>query len=368
MTPRPAVVAALAALLLTASLGVGSVRSAAASTADGSPIGHLDAVTVTPASARVVGWAADPDTISHTVAVSIWVDGVLVAYDPDAIDSRPDVGNALPGYGPNHGFAETISWSGGAHQVCAAALNAPGSAGVDASIGCIMTTGAPFGSFETFFLGGSGPNSAPVGPGGATNVVGWAIDPDTTGPVPIAVFLDGTLIAYTPAADMVRNDVAAAYPIYGAAHGFNMPITVPPGEQHLLCVAAINAPGTGGSDTMLSCIWADSTPKFVGTVDSIEQTDLGLRVVGWIADAFGSTDALPLAVFLDGQLVSYTPAAGLYRPDIVCPRGCVGGPYHGFDQSFMASPGYHEMCLTSAGPNGVEGVFECIGVYKASLR
>jgi hypothetical protein len=84
--------------------------------------------------------------------------------------------------------------------------------------------------------------------GGAV-VSGWAIDPDGTGPVPIQVWVDGVLRAYLLAADS-RPDVGAAFPAYGANHGFRVQIPLSPGLRSI-CVAVNNA--GAGVDSGLGC-------------------------------------------------------------------------------------------------------------------
>jgi hypothetical protein len=50
-------------------------------------------------------------------------------------------------------------------------------------------------------------------------VNGRAIDPDTTGAIDVHVYVDGRFIRAFPAAAS-RRDVGAAFPRYGAAHGY----------------------------------------------------------------------------------------------------------------------------------------------------
>jgi hypothetical protein len=56
------------------------------------------------------------------------------------------------------------------------------------------------------------------------------------------VYVDGTFsAAFT--ANVSRPDVAAAFPSYGALHGFTMLVGVPSGT-HTICVYGINNAGT----------------------------------------------------------------------------------------------------------------------------
>ena len=79
---------------------------------------------------------------------------------------------------------------------------------------------------------------------GSAAVSGWALDPDTAASIPVHVYLDGTLTAGT--ASLARSDIAAAYPGYGAAHGYSVTVSGAPGT-HTLCVYGIEIAGTGAN-------------------------------------------------------------------------------------------------------------------------
>ena len=76
----------------------------------------------------------------------------------------------------------------------------------------------------------------------SVRVRGWSIDPDTSKPVTIRVYLNGKWLAgFT--ADVRRKDVARVHPGYGDRHGFDKRIRIPRG-RHQLKVYAINNSGT----------------------------------------------------------------------------------------------------------------------------
>lgn len=358
---RRSTFALLLALLTGASLVLGAPR-ASATVADGSPIGHLDIVETRPSFLHVAGWALDPednpDNSTHTVAVSVFLDGQLVAYTPSAVSSRPDVGAALP-YGDDHGFDLSFGWSAGAHQICAFALNPDLSAGADTFLGCIATTGTPIGNLESV-------EPAPDQPGTLFHATGWTLDPDSQNGTPVAVFLDGSLTSWNFMADHTREDVSLIYPYYGPTRGFDIFFTVPPGSPHTACIFGQNIVGTDGNDTLLGCTTVDSTPTFAGNLDAVAQTDLGLSAIGWIVDPAQPAAAVPAAVFLDGELVAYTATANSHRADVGAATPY--GADHGFELPFFASPGRHTVCVTSTATNGVDGVFRCVDVVKTSLK
>ena len=51
--------------------------------------------------------------------------------------------------------------------------------------------------------------------GDSVVVAGWAIDPDTTAPIAVAVYVDGVNTSVVTA-DGSRDDVATVYPAFGA--------------------------------------------------------------------------------------------------------------------------------------------------------
>jgi hypothetical protein len=203
----------------------------------GAPIGRVDEAFTAPGLLRVRGWTLDPDTAAPT-RVDIYVDGGIAA-TTTADRSRPDVGAAYPGAGAAHGFDVLVGVAGGAHKVDTYAINvasADPNALIDSRI--VQTpTGPPFGALDRA-----------DGVGGGARVRGWAIDPDTTDPIPVHVYMDGRPVKAVPA-NVVRGDVGAAYPLYNATHGFDTVVSAASG-YHVIEAYAINA-GAGGVNAYL---------------------------------------------------------------------------------------------------------------------
>lgn len=93
-----------------------------------------------PAKVKVQGWALDEDQKTTPVPVRINVRpaGSSDPFDIQvaADDNRPDVGNNYPGYGPNHGYSETVATDGrGSYQVCVTGVNI-GSNGANTDFPC----------------------------------------------------------------------------------------------------------------------------------------------------------------------------------------------------------------------------------------
>ena len=83
----------------------------------------------------------------------------------------------------------------------------------------------------------------------SVRVQGWAIDPDTAAPDVVQITVDGAP-SFTAAA-LARSDIAAAFPGYGAGHGFDAVIPAAAGA-HRVCAYAMNVAG-GGSNALLGC-------------------------------------------------------------------------------------------------------------------
>ena len=79
---------------------------------------------------------------------------------------------------------------------------------------------------------------------------GWAIDPDTTSPIQVMVYVDGQAIVLD--ADQPRPDVAAAYPGAGANHGFTARLGASAG-RHTVCAYGLNI-GPGASGLLVPCV------------------------------------------------------------------------------------------------------------------
>ena len=103
------------------------------------PTGALDAVVTTREGLAVRGWAIDPDT-TDAIDVHLYVNGRGVPLGP-ARAPRPDVGAAHPAYGAAHGFDTTVAGvPTGRLVVCAYGINAPGTPGTNALLGCRSVT------------------------------------------------------------------------------------------------------------------------------------------------------------------------------------------------------------------------------------
>ena len=316
----------------------GSTSGSVLSRAPGSPFGHLDVVAGRVGAVEVAGWAIDPD-VASPVEVHVYVDGAGVPLIANG--SRPDVGGAFAGYGPDHGFGARLAAAPGAHQVCAHAINV--GAGTNTLLGCrvvTVPTGPPFGHLDVV-----------AGRVGAVEVAGWAIDPDVASPVEVHVYVDGAGVPLI--ANGSRPDVGGAFAGYGPDHGFGARLAAAPGA-HQVCAHAINV--GAGTNTLLGCrvVTVPTGPPF-GHLDVVAGRVGAVEVAGWAIDP-DVASPVEVHVYVDGAGVPLI--ANGSRPDV---GGAFAGygPDHGFGARLAAAPGAHQVCAhainVGAGTNTLLG-------------
>ena len=195
------------------------------------PYGVVDSTRTAPGAVTATGWAIDPDT-SAPIMVQMYVDGRTNAVTW-ANMSRPDVGKAYTKAGPTHGYTLTMPATAGAHTVCLYAINT--GPGISSQLGCRTVTVPshdPFGVIDTVTTGVS-----------KVTASGWAIDPDTSGPIMVQMYVDGRTNAVTWASQP-RPDVGAVFPAAGPSHGYTLTMPATAGA-HTVCLYGINTgPGT----------------------------------------------------------------------------------------------------------------------------
>ena len=205
------------------------------------PIGNLEGVTAGAlGQIDVGGWAIDPDT-TESIQVHIYVNGRWGGAFT-AGGTRPDVGGAYPGYGDNHGFSGSVRANDAANTVCAYGINV-GAGDTNSLLGCkvIDVPVNPIGNLD----------GVSVGAPGELNVGGWAIDPDTTDPIQVHIYVNGRWGgAFTAGGN--RPDVGGAYPGYGDNHGFSGTVAAAASDSYRVCAYGINV-GPGDTNPLLGC-------------------------------------------------------------------------------------------------------------------
>ena len=171
-------------------------------------------------------------------------------------------------------------------------------------------TGNPIGSLD----------AVTMSPDGKIRIQGWSVDPDTpTKPINVVISDNGTNVA-TVSAAIARADIAAAYPAYGANHGYSYDLAAVDGS-HSICVTGDNV--GAGTDTPLGC-------RTIAVRNNPVAAFNGLTVVGNTATAVGTaadpntTGAVLVQVYRDGKYangVLTDPSTGAYTLPVTVAEG-----------------------------------------------
>jgi hypothetical protein len=199
----------------------------------GVPWSNTEFARQTPGAVRMAGWTLDPET-RDPIDVHTYVDGSGTRSLADL--PRPDVAAAFPDRGTDHGFDITTTVPPGTHSVCAYAISV--GKGNNEEMRCFRTSGRPIGNFEAI-----GREPAWIA------VAGWTLDPDTAESILLDIYVDGRYV-HTTGAVAPRPDIDAAFPGYGAPHGFWARVPVTPG-LHTVCVYGISR--LADPSTLLGC-------------------------------------------------------------------------------------------------------------------
>jgi hypothetical protein len=188
---------------------------------DEEPFGNVDGALDVGGAIRAAGWAIDRVPGMEPTHVQLFVDGNHVG-TALADDSRPDVGQAFPSFGPDHGFDLTVPIPPGDHLVC---VNAVDTDNWKAKwIGFAITTvRGPQGVIDAATAIGDG----------KVRVQGWARDVSRgTIPATIRLTVDG-VVAFHGRADQPRPDVQAGVQGAGPNHGLDVTIAAAPGARNI---------------------------------------------------------------------------------------------------------------------------------------
>lgn len=315
------------------------------------PTGNLEAATTSAGQVTVTGWAIDPDT-AGPIKVDVSVDGSSVG-QVAANGSRPDVGRVFPLWGPNHGFTATLgSLPQGNHTVCVTGINV--GPGYSVQLGCrtVLSWVLPAGNLEVVTASHD-----------QVSVAGWALDPDTAAPISVDIYVDGVNLQRLTA-DQSRPDVAAAFPGWGAAHGYSATLGHLSQGAHTVCAWAINVLA-GNSNPLLGCrsvlIW--TLP--IGNLDSATVSSNTLSLTGWSLDPDTSS---PISVDVyDGTTRLGRITADQNRPDVASAFPA-WGPAHGFAVTYQLSNGAHTICAfgINTGPGSVNPQLACRTLFVAT--
>jgi hypothetical protein len=240
------------------------------------PTTSLTGLTPSAVGANVAGWSVDPDTTAP-IKVQITVDGKQVTQL---------TANAKGTTKSGHNFAGAITMVSGTHKVCATGINVSyGTKAPIASCRSISLRLNPIGHYDAIARAAQSTNLV---------VTGWALDPDTTAPIKVSISVDkGTAILAT--ASVSRPGVKAAYPAYGALHGFAVTLPAKDGE-HTVCITAANV--SLGASKALGCREINAIhPKVAGAPTSVKAVaGYGGATVTWKAPS--SDGGAPVSAYV----------------------------------------------------------------------
>lgn len=300
-----------------------------ASTGADQPVGSIDYITTDATGTTVAGWSLDPNT-PDPISVQVGVDGAtpttVLANVP-----RSDVQAAYPGTGLLHGFSTTLTIADGDHSVCVYGVNV--GVGANSLIGCRLVSvhrNLPFGSIDVAYSDEGG-----------AHLIGWAADPNTTAPIFLHVYVDGTFFSgYSTG--ISRTDILSVYPQLGTQSGFNITLNLPAG-QHSICVFGLNV-GDGQNNQIACTTQTVPTRTPLGYVDSLAASPGGgaFDISGWTFDP-SSTASTVVHVYVDGSFVGGY-GAGSPRADIAAAFPGEGAN-HGINAHVVVPPGQHSVCV-----------------------
>jgi ribosomal protein S9 len=195
----------------------------------------------------------------------------------------------------------------------------------------------PFGDFESmkFVLGG-------------VSITGWGLDPDTSDPLQMHVYVDGAYNS-TISATGYRSDVASLSPDYGTQRGFSeiLPLS---SATHTICLWALNQ-GPGSVSQIGGCrtLKYEATP--IGDIETAVGTVGGIYIRGWVVDP-DVLSPVTFHAYVDGNFAAER-TANATRADVgeMFPGQ---GNSHGFDTTIPVSSGSHTICLWAVNRGGGE--------------
>lgn len=317
------------------------------------PYGELETVRSSLGSVAVQGWALDAET-TDPVRLHVYVNGrYFTAATADL--RRSDVASANPGTGSEHGYDLRLQLPEGAHDVCTYAINAPGTAGTNALLGCrpVTVSHTPTGALSSVVQGPSG-----------VVATGWALDPDVTAPLAVDLTLNGKPLTSVPRASVVRPELADRHPEHGTAHGFSVPLSVPEGT-HTVCAVARNAAGTPGADRRLGCTSVRVRHDPTGVLDADVPTPGKVVVSGWAVDPDRGS-AITVHLWVDGRFVKEV-RSDRTREDLPAALSAYGRG-HGYRTELQLPEGARSICAYGLNASGTPGRNARLGCHTVTVR
>jgi peptidoglycan hydrolase-like protein with peptidoglycan-binding domain len=315
------------------------------------PAGQADPLGSVPGKVVVSGRVIDPD-VAAPIKTHVYVDSALkLALTADI--ARPAL-TGFEAYGTAHGYRTELDLPQGDHQVCVYGINATGTPGSNMSLGCqsVSVNHVPVGKLELL----------QQQPGGTVAMKGWTADPDAASALTVQVTVDGRRIADLPADD-ARPDVAELAGLgVGNAHGYARALNLDDGT-HEVCVTAINATGTAGTNAAPSCLKALVRHMPIGPAPKFKRVPAGLVVYGWALD-LDTSQPVAARVMVDGARPAEVPAdltANIARTDVAAAYPGYGQLHGWATPALNLKAGVHTVCATGINAAGSPGADAPLG-------
>ena len=314
-------------------------------TGDGSPYGVVSGLTAGYGTVKVNGWTVDPDT-ADPIDAHIYVDGVGAA-SVRADVATPALAERFGEGNTRHGFTATLTGlAPGSRSVCVFGINV-GSGG-NTLIECrnvMVLAGNPIGVIDQV-----------AAYAGTIYARGWTIDPDTDAAATVRLLVDSKVVS-EQRADDPKAGLAAAYPGYGANHGFEFAVKgVAPGN-HRVCLETVNV--AAGANTTIGCrdveMRSGSPLLLIDEASSKSPGVITLR--GWAIDPDVVTP-IRVHTYVDGLL------ATKFTADV--PKASLATAFFGYGANHAFSttlpgltPGNHELCVIAIGVGAGGNTTQC---------
>ena len=331
------------------------------------PVGNLEEVIATGQGAstalRITGWSLDRDLPTTSIATHVYVtapNGTSVGYPLTASLPRPDIANAFPGAGPNHGYQLTVpATAAGVYSVCAYAIGtAWTNRGQNPLLGCSsvsLVNDYPVGAYDSLTVDES------VSPATLT-ASGWAFDrgaPATSIPVHLYVTdPSGRVVGYPYVADKPRTDVNRIFGLTGN-HGFSQSIPITTAGVYQVCAFGIAvSPLSVGKNAGLTCKTINVVRSYpMGNLDAVNvavqpDSSRAVTVSGWSFDQQIPLKPIPVHYYLtapDGTVRGIPITADQPRPDVGAAFPGTG-LNHGFSgTAVLTQRGTYSVCAYGIG-------------------
>ena len=311
------------------------------------PQGAITTAVASGTTVSFTGWAVQPDRLTAAVPIAVNVGDSWLPFVTGLPNSAAP--KAVPGAGPNQGFAGSFEARPGLNTFCVWAARQIGPA---EQIGC-----------RSIVVRVEQPSVSLIEGARATSdgleVSGYAIwTGSLSQAVPVAINVGSSWFAAT--ANKPSSSGQAAVSGAGPNHGFSARVALPPG-QYSACVWVAQPTGPAISIGCRTVTVAGSSGAAQGAIETIAVSGSSANVSGWAVWP-GRSDAVPVAVNVGSNwyaLLANQPSASAQA----AVPGSSGD--HGYAGSVPLSIGQNSVCVWVANPSGPATQLGCQQVERA---